>query len=444
MIPRKSPTFPRVVSWLLGFCLAVIFVKLGNPVIFEGQTPAPESFWELVFSAWPLGWGYAALACLAFATLPLVDWKFPMPRWPIWLLLFWFGWQIFTTAQTVNPRLSWLTVPHFGACVLCFFIGALIVPRLPSLSPVWSCLLVAFLFVCWMGLDQHFGGLESTRKEFLNMDWSKFSPEFRAKLDTPEFRKKILSDRIFSTFVYANALAGSILLFMPICLRGVWELFRWLSVPSRLVIMSVAGFVGLGCLYWSGSKAGWLIALAVSVVAFQMTDLSRKVKLSLLVVLVVAGSCGFYLKYAGYFAKGATSATARTDYWKAALETAVAKPILGSGPGTFSVEYKKRKPPEAEMARLAHNDYLEQASDSGWPGFLAYTGFILGSVVFLYRERLLTWREKALWLGVAGMATQSFVEFGLYIPALAWPFFLFLGWLWASSLKPVDKPGQAA
>ena len=27
------------------------------------------------------------------------------------------------------------------------------------------------------------------------------------------------------------------------------------------------------------------------------------------------------------------------------------------------------------MARLVHNDYLEQASDSGLPGLLAYTAF---------------------------------------------------------------------
>ena len=444
MTPRKSATLPRVASWVLGFFLAVTFVKLGNPVIFEGQTPPPESFWEMVFSVWPIGWGYAVLALTALTSVLLVDSGFPPPRWPVWLLLFWFVWQIISTGQSVNPRLSWLTMPHFGACVVCFFVGALAIRRLTQFDPVWICILIGFLFVCWMGLDQHFGGLENTRKEFLNMDWSKFTPEFRAKLDTPEFRKKILSDRIFSTFVYANALAGGILLFMPVCLRGIWELFGWLAVASRILIMGVIGSLGLGCLYWSGSKAGWLIAIGIAAVAFQMTSFSRAVKLSVLVLLVVAGGCGFYLKYAGYFAKGATSATARTDYWRAAWETAKAKPIVGSGPGTFGIEYKQRKTPEAEMARLAHNDYLEQASDSGWPGFLAYAAFILGSVGFLYRERLFTWREKALWLGVAGIAAQGFVEFGLYIPALAWPFFLFLGWLWGSSRNAVDKAAQAA
>src|SRR4051812_31865107 len=157
MIPRKSTTFPRVVSWLAGLILGVIFIKFGNPVIFDGQTPAPESFWELVFSAWPLGWGYALLAFLAVASFPVTDLSISPPRWPIWLLLFWFGWQVFSAMQTVNARLSWLTLPHFGACVLCFFMGALILRRQPDVVPIWICLLVAFVFVCWMGLDQHFG-----------------------------------------------------------------------------------------------------------------------------------------------------------------------------------------------------------------------------------------------------------------------------------------------
>jgi len=34
-----------------------------------------------------------------------------------------------------------------------------------------------------------------------------------------------------------------------------------------------------------------------------------------------------------------------------------------------------------------------------------------------------------------GWSIQGVVEFGLYIPALAWPAFLFLGWLLGVELK---------
>ena len=77
---------------------------------------------------------------------------------------------------------------------------------------------------------------------------------------------------------------------------------------------------------------------------------------------------GFFWRYSAFFQKGATSVGARFDYWQAALQTAKDKPLFGTGPGTFAIAYEKIKRPESEMARLVHNDYLEQASDSGVVG----------------------------------------------------------------------------
>ncbi|MDB6023564.1 MAG: O-antigen polymerase, partial [Pedosphaera sp.] len=47
----------------------------------------------------------------------------------------------------------------------------------------------------------------------------------------------------------------------------------------------------------------------------------------------------------------------------------------------------------------------------------------------------------AVWLGVLGWALQSFVEFGLYIPALAWPAFGFMGWLLGANLAVTTPKG---
>ena len=73
------------------------------------------------------------------------------------------------------------------------------------------------------------------------------------------------------------------------------------------------------------------------------------------------------------------------------------------------------------MSRLVHNDYLEQASDSGLAGFLAYALFIVGGLIWSFPRGPDEWLTFAVWLGVLGWSLQSFVEFGLYIPALAWP-----------------------
>jgi hypothetical protein len=96
--------------------------------------------------------------------------------------------------------------------------------------------------------------------------------------------------------------------------------------------------------------------------------------------------------------------------------------------------YQKLKRPESEMARLAHNDYLQQASDSGLISFLAYVllwGSSLGWSFFKAKSRANAIRW-AVWLGLSGWSAQGLMEFGLYIPALAWTAFALGGWLLAS------------
>ena len=90
------------------------------------------------------------------------------------------------------------------------------------------------------------------------------------------------------------------------------------------------------------------------------------------------------------------------------------------------------------MTRLVHNNYLEQASDSGMVGFLSFAAFVFGSLGFLYRKLDGDWVRFSVFLGALGWAIQGFVEFGLYIPALAWPAFFFLGWL-LSAVNRIDS-----
>jgi O-antigen ligase len=163
----------------------------------------------------------------------------------------------------------------------------------------------------------------------------------------------------------------------------------------------------------------------------------QRVKRILIGCILIVGLLGFCWKFASYFQKGATSVGARLHYWSAAAQTALQRPWVGTGPGTFARAYAKIKPPEAEMAQLVHNDYLEQASDSGLLGFISYTLFWWGSILFLRRRALAQSAEFefAVWLGLLGWCIQSFSEFGLYIPALAWTAFTLVGWLWAREIQ---------
>jgi O-antigen ligase len=430
----------KAVAAILGAFFGLALLKFGNPVVLDRLIEAPANFWEFVFQPWPVRWGYLLLIGAAVAAclgLRGTAWRTRVaPGWVMLLPCLWFGWQLASASTTVDPGLTQATLLHFGACVACFFLGLWVMSRVSDLRPVWALLLAAFGLVLWTGFEQHYGGLEATRAMFYEQPgWQQLPPDYI---------KKIQSNRIFATLVYPNALAAAILLLVPVCLVAAWRLSWRLTEPSRAVLVGVLGYAAAACLYWSGSKSGWLIALVMLLATTLQRPFDRRLKLSLVGIVLVLGLSGFFFKYAPYFRKGAPSAAARFDYWRAALRTAADRPVLGTGPGTFAVAYRKIKPPGAEMAHLAHNDYLEQASDSGWVGFLTYSSFVLGSMLLLPRRRQITGRPEAfaVWVGLLGWTLQSFVEFLLYIPALAWTAFAFLGWLWGQQARTEPKPPQ--
>lgn len=419
-------------SALFGAVLGLGLLKFGNPVILDRLVERPQGFSEKVFQPWPVAWGYGLLfvtLTLGMGCLLLVKRTADQPMRKraagsvMWLLAIWLAWQAVACVRSVEPQLSRATLLHFAAVVLCFFLGLKVLSRVANLRVFWIGLIAGFALVFWVGLDQHYGGLEATRRYFYEQpNWRGFPPEYL---------KKIASNRIFSTLVYPNALAGAILLLLPAVLTGLWQWSERFPRLARLIVTAVFAYAGFACLYWSGSKAGWLIALFMAAVALWHQPIPKKVKAVVAVTLLVGGLAGFFVKFAPYFQKGATSVSARFDYWRAAWTTAYANPIFGTGPGTFSVPYAKVKPPEAEMARLVHNDYLEQASDSGIVGFLTYVAFVVATLLRSYRNVL---REKSdlsfsVWLGLFGWFVQGLVEFSLYIPALAWPAFTLLGLL---------------
>jgi O-antigen ligase len=94
------------------------------------------------------------------------------------------------------------------------------------------------------------------------------------------------------------------------------------------------------------------------------------------------------------------------------------------------VSYGQTQHSGAGFTRLCHNDYLEQACDSGLPGFVVYAAMMFGYLAWLYRYRARGTEPSsyAVVLGLVGLCLHSVVEYHLYIPALAWPMFFLLGW----------------
>ena len=434
----------------LGVFLGLALLKFGNPSIMEKWVTPPTDIFEFVLgNPWPISWAYLLLASLGLLALGVSRAKPPSPLWMVLLPCGWLLWQLIATAGTIQPELSRGVLAHFFACVACFYLGLFCSNSERPLSWVLPGLLCGFLIVLAIGWQQHFGGLEQTRRYFFLYLYPKM------KEVSPEYLKKLSSPRIFSTLFYPNALAGAILLLLPVTLHFVWQAQQRFTSSARAFLLAAIGSAALGCLYWSGSKGGWLLMLLLVVFWLLRLPFNKKYKHGLIAGLLVLGLLGFFWKYSGFFQKGATSVSARFDYWSASIKSARAHPFLGTGPGTFSITYQKLKRPESEMSRLAHNDYLQQASDSGLPGFLLYSVFITVTLVVTYPgsslrrtpaeapskggvgqlaevAAVVSSEESlwfAIWLGTLGWASQSLMEFGLYLPALAWPAFAFMGCL---------------
>jgi hypothetical protein len=434
MSPNGSG-WASVYPLLVGAFLGLGLLKFGNPVILDRFVAPPADIWEIIFQTWPSTWGFGLLFAVAALGAPLVKYRRAQPAWLVWMPLVWLGWQLLAGWKTVNPGLTYATLPQFIGAVVCFYVGYLVVGGLPGNRRIWPFLLAAFVYVLFKGFSQHYGELEETRRYFfLYTDPAKITPEMAGKMN---------SDRVFSTLLYPNTFAGVILLILPASVAYLISISAHWPRVIRGVALGALVYMAAACMLWSGSKAGLLIALAMGMVMLLRFQIPRAFKIALVGLVFVGGMAGFFLKYRSYIEKGATSVTARMDYWKVGAQTAMEFPILGTGPGTFQVIYQARKPPQAEMARLAHNDYLQQASDSGIPGAVAYLIFIGGSLVVLYRksheEGLFS---SAIWLGVFGLALQGMSEFWLYIPALAWAAFFFIGWL--HGLKANAGVGQTA
>ncbi len=421
---------------LSGLFLGLSLLKFGNPAILDPLVARPFGFWEWMLQPWPLAWGYALLAGLALLGFAVAEWRLPRPRVWVWLPLVWLLWQAASATDTVDARLTRLTLPYLASVVAGFYLGMLTLARAPQLRVFWLALAGCFAAVLVSGFQQQLGGLEATRQFVLSQPGAETLP--------PEYLKRLEGGRIFATLVYPNALAGVIVLLLPPLVVALWLLLEGRGVALRFLLPAGLALAGLACLYWSRSKAGWLLALGLALVAGGRLPLVRQIKIAFLAVAVLGGLTVFAVRFADYFQAGAASAGARLQYWKAAWATARAHPWLGSGPGTFAPRYRAIKPPEAEMALLAHNDYLQQASDSGFPGALAYAGFWLGTLGVLGRRLGPNPLRFAVWLGLLGWALQGLVEFALYVPAGAWTAFWLAGWLWGGLAAAGPRSGTAS
>jgi O-antigen ligase len=495
---KKSFAARELFALAFGLFLGLAIWKFGNPVILDQIITAPTNWVGIWAEAWPLHWANWLLLALSvvgavlFLTKPA---RWPGSRW-LWILpAIWFVWQLLSAWQSPYHDLTSPTLWQYAGCLACYFLGALVIGGRPGWRFILLGILAAFAFCLVRAVNQklfefpqekHFL-LESQRLGWTNMPPETFQ-EFKREniiintngvdIANPFIIAKYDKGRVNGTLVYPNALAGIVLLLFPAAIVMVWLGTRNLRRITCVAAIALTIFLGLGGLFWSGSKSGWLIALVIGVFWLFRLKWRPRLKGAVAIALFVGGLVVFGVRFQSYFAKGATSVGARFDYWHVAAKVAVQHPAFGTGPGTFQRPYASMKRPESEMARLVHDDYLEQFSDSGLVGGTSYLGWIILLFWAIGRDesirheiaelgrnerRFFLWLgfsgllfplfftigrrlwaqsdllEFAIFTGLLGWFIQGFTEFSLFVPALAWTAFTLAGCLLAHSRNQVDK-----
>jgi hypothetical protein len=452
----------EIYALVFGLFLGLCILKFGDPVILDQKIYPPVSLSEWWNDSWPTHWAnwfWVPLAAVgAVFIFPLLgEQRLPCPRWLLILPLVWLGWQVISATQTVDANLTTATLWEFSACVACYFIG-LFLFRVPRILPLLLAGILAAFTVCLIqAIHQHLEFPQSQKflLEGQRTGWTNYPPELMLEMKrdqtiittngmdviNPAILTRFAKNRVMGTLVYPNALAGLILLLFPVSLvlafHGTKNLRPLVRGPAIIVTLAL----GLAAFFWSGSKFGWLIAMTMGGLCLLRLKWPLKLKITAIVMVAVLGLGIFAVRFHSYFANGATSATARLDYWHAAVQTTHSAPLFGTGPGTFQRPYARLKSPDAEMARLTHNDYLEQFSDSGICGGFFYAAWIVASLIFLGKN---LWKTDsplifAIFLGLLGWFIQGLGEFELYIPALAWLAFALMGCLLGQKPNPFDK-----
>ncbi len=427
---RKRPAMARLLDWALWTLVFLLPVKFGGLVILPNQ---PENLLEWRLSSWPTG--IAVAAALAWAVADAVANRSGCrAKFGPWMAvpLVWLAAQWAAAMGSLWPERAFGVAFYFTAAAL-FFHAGWWPGREGRFRGCIAALAAGTAVACAVALQQHFVTFQQTVQ-----DAGRYAAELPADLRErmADMRVKLRQGRVFGTLFYPNALAGYLILVGPVTACWLWlyssSKFKVQSSKSAkamaLIVTAVFGAVMLWCLLLTRSKGGFLmLAMAMGAGLMALPVVKLRWRAGFLVALLAVGGAFFGMKG---IQRGLETLEARTDYWKAGVAMIAETPWLGGGPGTFGLRYRDLRPAGAEWTRLAHNDYLQQWTDSGVAGFAGYT-LLWGAALWRGARRLRSGRFEpmawAAWVGLAAWAAHNLVDFDLYVAAVAWPAFLMAG-----------------
>ena len=267
-----------------------------------------------------------------------------------------------------------------------------------------------------------------------------------------------LGSRVFSTFIGPNALAG----FLLLCLPVAFSLSQVAKSSRQRAFLLVASALILSTLVLTFSRAGLVVtALLFALIILAAPSAKRRSVLAGFlapaVLVVVFAGVAFIAKQGDlrslqrFFSSVTLSASlsSRLGFWDTAWKIARAFPLRGSGIGTFASVFAQFQT-AGSYSQHAHNSYLEMFAETG---FIGGTLFLI-IIALVFSRTLRTFRSLenetnklmvlGLWVGMLGFLLHNLVDFDWYIPATALYFWAFAGLAVAFGKVTVPPEGTPA
>lgn len=275
------------------------------------------------------------------------------------------------------------------------------------------------------------------------------------------------------TYINRNHFAGLLEMILPFALAlafyqfaklaqaqpesSAWVRNRFGSAEfQKLIFWLFLAVILFTALVFSRSRMGILAALFSTLVVVTLMAAAAKQKTAGTVLVVFFLAAGFLMalwigpepvlgRFEALSQEYTLSPHSRWAIWQDTLPLIRQHPWLGSGFGTFPVDYTSAQSVYPGMfVNHAHNDYLEIFAELGVSGGLVLFGsvfYLLAQTIRRYRVEKDRWR-RAMALGSVGslvaMLSHSLTDFNLYIPANALVFAVVSAIAW-SSTRPLES-----
>ncbi len=263
---------------------------------------------------------------------------------------------------------------------------------------------------------------------------------------------KYSMDFLSATYGNHNHLAGYLEMVIPLTLGLFLIDFR----GGKLLLIIYLSFIMVTALILSLSRGGWMgFIFGISFFSYGLMKnyYFKKKRLFLgligsllLLSIVILSSTPVVERAISILEKeGEADFYARTVAWKGAIKMIADKPLLGTGPGTFSSGFTKYQPAGlSSHFTKAHNDYLHFIAEVG----VLLIPIIIWMAIVFFREgfyklrspsRLIRGITLGAMSGVTAILFHSLIDFNLHIPANALMFTV----LSALVVAPLPGKGHA-